>query len=70
MHQAIDFYTQADLESFLFKLQTLMLDSSFLILDQSKQRFVYELNDKKINNSLFQTLKKQYNIMSLKSDDI
>ena len=57
MHQAIDFDTQADLESFLFKLQTLMLDSSFLILDQSKQRFVYELNDKKINNSLFQTLK-------------
>ena len=54
MHQAIDFDTQADLESFLFKLQTLMLDSSFLILDQSKQRFVYELNDKKINNSLFQ----------------
>lgn len=58
MHQAIDFDTQADLESFLFKLKTLMLDSSFLILDQSKQRFVYEFNDKKINNSLFQTLKK------------
>ena len=56
MRQAIDFYTQADLESFLFKLQTLMLDGSFLILEQSKQRFVYELNDKKINTSLFQTL--------------
>ena len=50
MRQAIDFYTQADLESFLFKLQILMLDSSLLILDQSKQRFVYELNDKKISN--------------------
>ena len=58
MRQAIDFYTQTDLESFLFKLQTLMLDSSLLILDQSKQCFMYELNDKKINNSLFQTLKK------------
>ena len=42
MRQAIDFYTQADLENFLFKLQTLIAGSSILILDQAQPHFVYE----------------------------
>lgn len=59
MRQAIDFYTQADLETFLFKLQTLIAGSSILILDQAQQHFVYEFKAQNFNHSLFQTLKQK-----------
>ena len=59
MRQAIDFYTQADLENVLFKLQTLIAGSSILILDQAQPHFVYEFKAQNFNHTLFQTLKQK-----------